>query len=342
MHKYQTLLCVGVTLFAFVGLVGCGGATLPNSASSSSSGSSSSNSSSSGSSSSGAISAIEHAFFVGNTSTSGEVRNDFNQYWNQITPELEGKWTSVESLRDIYNWNALDRTYNYAKQNGILFKQSSFVWGASAQAWLINLSASETAEEIEEWISEFCNRYPDTDMIDVVNEATPGHYPASFARKAFGENWITKVFQLARQHCPRSVLILNDYYIISWDHEKFITMAKPIVQSGYVDVLGLQAHGLEDFSAEQIKSRLDNLWDQLHVPMYITEYDLNISDDEKQLQQIQAQFPVFYNHPHVKGITLWGYIYGKTWVPSSGLIRQDGTFRPAMTWLMNYIKQNPK
>src|SRR5690625_5150678 len=43
-------------------------------------------------------------FFVGNITTNGQVRSDFIQYWDQITPENEGKWGSVEGSRDNYNW----------------------------------------------------------------------------------------------------------------------------------------------------------------------------------------------------------------------------------------------
>ncbi len=119
-------------------------------------------------------------------------------------------------------------------------------------------------------------------------------------------------------------------------------MARPVVQSGYVDAIGLQAHHLDDLPAAEIQKQLDYLWEQLQIPMYITEYDVGICDDEEQLRTYQEQFPVFYNHPHVKGVTLWGYVSGKTWIECSGLIRQDGTHRPAMTWLMQYIEDNPR
>lgn len=42
--------------------------------------------------------------FVGNITTNGSVRNDFMDYWDQITPENEGKWGSVERSRDNYSW----------------------------------------------------------------------------------------------------------------------------------------------------------------------------------------------------------------------------------------------
>ena len=276
------------------------------------------------------------AFFVGNITTNGNVRSDFLQYWDQLTPENEGKWASVEGTRDVYNWSGLDRAYNFAKQNNIPFKQHTFVWGNQSPGWINGLSASEQAAEIEEWIRDYCARYPDTEMIDVVNESTPGHAPAGYAQNAFGNNWIIRVFQLARQYCPNSVLILNDYNVLSWNTNEFIQMATPAVNAGVVDALGLQAHGLESWSLNDISNKLNQVA-ALGLPIYISEYDVARTNDQEQLNIMRTQFPLFYNHPSVVGITLWGYVVGSTWVNGSGLIQSNGTPRPAMTWLMNYL-----
>ena len=74
------------------------------------------------------------------------------------------------------------------------------------------------------------------------------------------------------------------------------------------------------------------------VDVYISEYDVTTTDDNRQKQIMEQQFPLFYEHSSVKGITLWGYIYGTTWSQAldSGLIR-NGSLRPAMTWLMDYL-----
>ncbi|WP_250464689.1 endo-1,4-beta-xylanase [Microbulbifer litoralis] len=277
-------------------------------------------------------------FFVGNITTGGQVRSDFMQYWDQITPENEGKWSSVEGTRDQYNWSGLDAAYNFAQQNGIPFKQHTFVWGNQSPGWINNLSPSEQAAEIEEWIRDYCARYPNTEMIDVVNEATPGHAPAGYAQSAFGNDWIIRSFELARQYCPNAILILNDYNVLSWNNQEFIDMARPAVEAGVVDAIGLQAHGLEDWSLTDLQNNLDAVA-ALGLPIYISEYDVNHADDQVQLQIMQEQFPMFFSHPSVAGITLWGYVVGQTWVPNSGLIRSDGSHRPAMTWLMNYLEQ---
>ncbi len=276
------------------------------------------------------------AFFVGNITTNGSVRSDFIQYWDQITPENEGKWGQVEPNRDQYNWAGLDAAYNYAQQHNIPFKQHTFIWGNQAPSWIHGLSASEQAAEIEEWIRDFCARYPNTKIIDVVNEAIPSHAPATFAQNAFGNNWIIRSFQLARQYCPNAILVLNDYNVLSWDTDAFINLARPVVQAGVVDALGAQGHGLESWSVNDIRSRLDRVA-ALGLPIYITEYDVARTNDQEQLNIMQNQFPMLHDHPSVVGITLWGYVVGSTWVNGSGLIQPNGTPRPAMTWLMNYL-----
>jgi endo-1,4-beta-xylanase len=274
--------------------------------------------------------------FIGNITTSGAVRADFNKYWNQITPENEAKWGSVERSRDVYDWSGTDRVYAYARQHKIPVKAHTFVWGSQFPSWINSLSATDQAAEIEEWIRDYCARYPDTAMIDVVNEAIPSHAPANYAQNAFGNNWIIRSFQLARKYCPNAILILNDYNVLSWDTDKFISLAKPVIAAGVVDAVGLQAHGLESRSLTDLTGKLNQIA-ALGVPIYISEYDIAKTNDQDQLRIMQEQFPLFYKHSSVKGITLWGYVAGKTWRDGTGLIQDNGTPRPAMTWLMNYL-----
>jgi GH35 family endo-1,4-beta-xylanase len=279
--------------------------------------------------------------FVGNITTDGRVWSDFLSYWDQITPENEGKWGSVEAVRDSMDWLGVQNVYDFAKMNGIPFKEHTFVWGNQYPYWIDDLGPSEQAAEIEEWIASFCEKFPDTDMIDVVNEALPNHAPAYFAESAFGPDWVYRSFELARMYCPNSILILNDYNVLRYDTEEFTAFAAPLIASGFVDAIGCQAHGLSGSdgdiqSASELKANLDRVA-SLGVPIYISEYDIDQADDSFQLDVMEEQFPIFYNHPSVAGITLWGYIVGYTWRPDAGLLYTDGTPRPALTWLMDYL-----
>jgi endo-1,4-beta-xylanase len=279
---------------------------------------------------------------VGNITTHGAVRSDFIKYWDQITPENEGKWGSVEATRGTMNWAGLDAVYNYAQQNGIPFKEHALVWGSQQPSWISSLPAAEQAAEVEEWIRLFCERYPNVALIDVVNEppphTTPPYMNAIGGAGASGYDWIIWSFQKTRQYCPKAILILNDYNVLRWaDADNFIKIANAVKRSGYIDALGSQSHGQETQTLSDLQARLNNLI-AVGLPIYIAEYDVSTEDDAQQRMIMEQQFTLFWNTPQIKGITLWGYIYGSTWsqAPYSGLLRNDAP-RPAMTWLMTFL-----
>jgi endo-1,4-beta-xylanase len=290
--------------------------------------------------------AISHPKFVGNITTRGQVRPDFASMWNQITPENEGKWGSVEAVRNQMNWAGLDRAYAYAKQNKVLFKQHTMVWGSQQPGWLASLPPAQQAAEVEEWIRLFCQRYPDTAIIDVVNEPPPHTNPV-YARAlggagASGYDWIAQAFKLTRKYCPNAILVLNDYNNIEYgaDNARFIEIANAIKRAGApVDALGLQAHDAHKLPTATVKAFMDKIAQQTGLPLYVTEYDINLADDAKQRQVMQSQFTMFWSHPSVKGITIWGYVSGATWLPNTGLMSASGAPRPALTWLLDFLKE---
>jgi endo-1,4-beta-xylanase len=279
--------------------------------------------------------------FVGNITTGNSVDTGgmkFSKYWDQITPENSGKWGSVQrSASGDFNWSALDAVYAYAETNRIIFKQHAFVWGSQQP------SGTPTLAQVENWIKSFCQRYPNTRLIDVVNEPPPHTTPNYTAALGAGETgqwgWITKAFKLARQHCPGAVLILNDYNNIEYaDQENhFIDIVKQIRAAGApIDAVGAQAHALRTMSASQLQKNLNTMATGTGLPIYITEYDIGEANDANQLATYKAQIPIFRNTAAVKGITIWGWINGRTWVANTGLVNGT-TPRSAMTWLMGEL-----
>lgn len=191
---------------------------------------------------------VDGGKFVGNITHSGQIPSDFANYWNQITCENEGKWSSVESTRDVMNWS----------------------------------------------------------------------------------------FQKARQYCPDATLILNDYNVLRWDTNNFISIANKVKAAGLLDAVGLQAHGLESQSFSELQQNFNRVA-AIGVPIYISEYDVNIADDNQQKQVMSQQFPLFYESPSVAGITLWGYTHGQDldskqrpyplWIATPGHDLAAGLFR---------------
>lgn len=298
--------------------------------------------------------------FVGNIiSSAWPVKPVFDRYWDQITPENEGKWGEVEKQRDRMDWSKLDAIHDYAKTHHKIFKQHAFVWGSQQPGWIGGLSASEQRGEVEEWIRLFCERYPDTPIIDVVNEppphTTPPYMNAIGGAGQSGYDWIVQSFKWARQYCPNAILILNDYNNIEYTDQNanFIKIAKAVKAAGApIDAVGAQSHATYDRKRSQTIAQqtaemsrlLDKLANETGLPVYITEYDIGESDENKQKQVMESQFPIFYTHKSVKGITLWGYVLGQTWRDKdvnarTGLMTDSGKERAALTWLMNYLKR---
>jgi endo-1,4-beta-xylanase len=301
-------------------------------------------SSSAGTSSGGA--GGKPAKFCGNITTAGQVRSDFGTYWDQITPENEGKWGSVEGTRDKMNWAGIDRAHDYAKSKGIPFKQHNFVWGSQQPSWLNGLGQAEQKEEVEEWIRLYCERYPDTQLIDVVNEppphTTPPYTAALGGAGASGYDWIVQSFKWAHQYCPNAILILNDYNTIelAGDNSHFIDIVNRIKMAGApIHALGAQAHGAYNLPTATVKMYIDKLATSTGLPVYISEYDINLADDAKQKEVMESQFTMFWNDENVHGVTIWGYVNGRTWLPNTGLMTSDGKERPALTWLKQFLNR---
>ena len=53
---------------------------------------------------------------------------------------------------------------------------------------------------------------------------------------------------------------------------------------------------------------LDKLASSTGLPVYISEYDIDLADDTQQKNVMQSQFTMFWNDDNVKGITIWGYL----------------------------------
>ena len=285
-------------------------------------------------------------------------------YWNQVTPSNSGKWGFIEGQRDVMKWEGLDKAYQLAKDNGLKFKQHTLIWGNQQPAWMENLSSEEQLEEIEEWIMEFCTRYPGTDQIDVVNEARAnkpdGGEKGNGTNRAnyidalgglgdTGVDWVIKAFELARKHCPNAELILNDYGILNnpGNRNEHIALANILKNRGLIDGIGVQGHSftIENMSAEQMKFSLDQLG-ATELPVYISELDIDAegqNPENTQLTRYKNLFPVMWEHPNVAGITLWGYVKDHMWRETAYLVHGEevgADERSALEWIKSYVNKS--
>ena len=315
------------------------------------------------------------AKFIGNITQSNSVGSDFTALWNQATAENGCKWGSVEGTRGRYNWGACDAAYNWAKQNGGHFKFHALVWGSQYPNWLNGLSTDETKKAITAWFDAVKEHYPDLEMIDVVNEAIRtgnNSYHSPYGKNnniipaLGGDNggnyqFVTTAFKMARERWPKAILIYNDYNTVQWNKDQGIQLIQTIKKNGApVDAYGLQAHDMMSqgggaggtggggscLSINTLKSVLKEIWDKTQTPMFISEYDIATTDDNIQKQCYSEQISHFMENEHIAGITIWGYIYGHTWLDCNGTasgcsgIVKNGQDRAALKWMREYLKSN--
>lgn len=296
--------------------------------------------------------AAGHPKFLGCAYSTAQATG-FTTYFNQVTPENAGKWGSAEPTRGVFNWTELDTEYNFAKSHGYPFKMHNLIWGAQQPSWIESLSSDDQLTEIKNWFAAVAARYPDIDLIDVVNEpirtppnkAGSGNYiNALGGTGTTGWDWVITAFQLARTYFPNAKLLVNEYSVTNSSSaaQSYLNLITLLKSKNLLDGVGIQEHAFEtnNISSTTIQTNLD-LIASAGLPIYISEMDVDGLTDSAQLASYQRLFPIFWEDPAVVGVTLWGYRPG-LWRDAQGayIVLSDGTERPAMSWLRTYIGAN--
>ena len=294
--------------------------------------------------------------FLGNITTDWPGSMDYagfkySDYWNQVTPENGTKWSTVEGTRGQYYWGGADPAFKYANENGLKFKFHTLVWGSQYPTWIEKLSAEEKYKAVVKWMDTVKKKFPNLEMIDVVNEAVGSHQAGTkYMREALGGDGTTgydriiKAFELARERWPEAILIYNDFNTFQWDTDAYIALVKTLRDAGApIDAYGCQSHDLGGMKKDDFAKVMKKIQDALKMPMYITEYDIGDVKDANQKWNFQQHFPVMWEADYCAGVTIWGWFYGHTWIDSdgekgtSGLIKNKEE-RSALKWLREYME----
>lgn len=284
---------------------------------------------------------------------------NYDTYWNGVTAENACKWGSVEAIRGQYNWKNADDAYNYAKDRNMLFRYHAGVWASQYPQWLITLTTEEARAAVTKHLTAIAERFPLADQIDLLNEQLFQHQKDNQkfrellggpGTKSDDYAWQIWLFEQGRKVFPNTKLVLNDYGL-EGDFKAIkaqLELFKVLRDRGLVDGFGTQAHAfnVDKPAADTIKASLD-LMATAGLPIYVTELDMNGGirgrqiNDSLQLISYKKSFPVFWEHPAVAGITLWGYIVGTTWMTGTGIVSKEGVENPSMIWLKEYMANRP-
>lgn len=301
----------------------------------------------------------------------------YEDLWDQLTCENESKWGTIVrgKVKDVnealskWNWTSADNHYKWCKQNGVLFKFHALLWTSQWPTDLANCSPSELREQVEIWFDAVAKKYPDLAVIDVVNEALQGHAEntengkssLSFKKllsQALGNSdnpydykWIAEAFRMARKRFPNAVLIYNDYNTFTWQKNEFVDLVSSLVKQGApIDAYGHQSHDLDDYYKSFQITNFGNTLKEIHnnitknggreLQCYITEYDISQGDENTYETIMKNTFPAMWEADFVAGVTIWGFVNGRTWRSNTGLVTSTGADRSGMKWLRNYMSSD--
>src|SRR5690554_2076333 len=289
--------------------------------------------------------------YLGNIISFRGPERDYLKYWNGVTAENGAKWGSIARTPDQENWRDADMAYDFARVNNLMYRYHALAWGSQYPEWIKELSPEAFQEALEAYIAAVAERYPFTDQVDVLNEQLREHAEGTqyFRDKlggtgTTGYDWQIWIFEKARAYFPDSKLVLNDYGLENDPTaiNEMLGLVAVLRDRGLIDGFGSQAHY---FNVDQmapnpqtLKERLD-LMASGGVPVYITELDLrgNAQNEVSQEASYKSVFPVFWEHPAVAGVTLWGTTEGQTWAAGTGIFNSYGTKKAAMQWLEIYM-----
>ena len=301
----------------------------------------------------------------------------YEDLWDQLTCENESKWgtivrskvKNVDEALSKWNWTSADNHYKWCKQNGVLFKFHALLWTSQWPTTLASCSPSELREQVEIWFDAVAKKYPDLAVIDVVNEALKGHAENTengqsslnfkkLLSQALGNSdnpydykWIAEAFRMARKRFPNAVLIYNDYNTFTWQKNEFVDLVSSLVKQGApIDAYGHQSHDLDDYYKNFQITNFGNTLNEIHnnitknggreLQCYITEYDISQGDENTYETIMKNTFPAMWEADFVAGVTIWGFVNGKTWRSNTGLVTSTGADRSGMKWLRNYMSSD--
>jgi endo-1,4-beta-xylanase len=275
-------------------------------------------------------------------------------------------WGRFEPVRGKPNTDRLLAAARWFRERGIPTKGHPLCWHTTQPDWLLELSNEEIVEaqraRIQREVSDFRGLM---DAWDAINEAV---IMPVFDRK---ENGITRIcrangrvatirlaFETARESNPNAFLVLNDFDMST----AYECLIEAVLAAGIkVDALGLQSHMHQGYWGEERTLDVVDRFSRYGLPIHFTETTLvsghlmppeieDLNDyqvtswpstgagEARQAEEAVSFYKTLLSQPTVKAVTWWDLPDGGWLHAPGGLVRADGSPKPAYEALKSLIK----
>ncbi len=243
------------------------------------------------------------------------------------------KWYDCEKEPGVVDYAVADRIYELCAERNIPMRGHCIFWAKDefVMDWLkqlnnddlraaVNRRAIGVTEHFKGRITEF----------DLNNEMVNG----DFFRRRLGYGIVNEMAYMAKFGNPDVKLYVNDYAILDMGYNRntFIIQLDRLLANGVpIDGIGCQAHlsmrTTAPVSAERTQETLDMLA-KYDLPIKITECLFSYADEQVQVDELKKLLPIYFAHPSVEAILMWGFWAGDHWQPHCAMWKKDWTPRP--------------
>jgi len=276
-------------------------------------------------------------------------------YWARFEPQRGQPMT--EQLKNAARW---------CIERGLQVKGHPLCWHTLTADWLLSMRNSEILQaqiaRIRREVSDFRGLI---DMWDVINEAVImpifDKYDNGLSRlcKEMGRiHTVKAMFEAVRSENPSAILLINDFDV----SPAYDILVEGCLAAGIkIDIIGIQSHMHQGYwRVEKTLQVLDH-FSRFNLPIHFTETTLvsgqlmppeivDLNDyqvkewpttpqgEDRQAEETIQHYKTLFRHPLVEGITWWDLSDGGWLNAPAGLLRKDGSSKPAYDELMKLIK----
>lgn len=303
--------------------------------------------------------------YVGEAKERAEQRaNKIAALFNAAT--LPFYWARFEPQRGKPMTEQVQNAARWCIDNRMTTKGHPLCWHTLTADWLLSMGNAEILQaqiaRIQRDVSDFRGLI---DMWDVINEAVImpifDKYDNGITRlcKEMGRiNTIKAMFEATRAENPSAILLLNDFDI----SPAYDILVEGCLEAGIkIDVIGIQSHMHQGYWGVEKTLKVLDYFSRFNLPIHFTEATLvsghlmppeiiDLNDyqvgnwpttpegEDRQTRETIQHYETLFAHPLVEGITWWDSVDGGWLNAPAGLIRKDGSSKPAYEELMKLIK----
>ncbi|XP_064610905.1 uncharacterized protein LOC135475094 [Liolophura sinensis] len=233
-----------------------------------------------------------------------------------------------KSIQNHSDFTLAQRAIEMLHERGVPVRGHNILWSKSKRTpkWLLELPKSQIWPTAQRHLKETVEAMKGKVVHwDVYNEIFQSH----FYEEITGDIHISyQMYEETHKYDPGVKLFLNEQWAVSTGMitEAYRLWAKKMLAANVpLHRLGVQSHFNYEMPPDptMMKRRLDRLMD-VGLPIWITEMDFVTKDRFKMADWYETAYRLYFSHPAVEGILIWGFWNEDHWRPDAAFVEGDG------------------